>query len=52
VGYHSYHTKHEYVVVDEVFAGIESGKKLIEELGNKKYPFLHVPRNFERQFYN
>jgi putative aminopeptidase FrvX len=39
VGYHSYHTKNEYVVVDEVFAGIKSGMKLIEELGNNKYKF-------------
>jgi tripeptide aminopeptidase len=39
VGYHSYHTKNEYVVVDEVFAGIKSGMKLIEELGLNKYKF-------------
>jgi hypothetical protein len=39
VGYHSYHTKNEYVVVDEVFAGIKSGMKLIEQLGNNKYKF-------------
>jgi hypothetical protein len=45
VGYHSYHTRNEYVVVDEVFAGIHSGKKMIEELGLKKYPFKHIPRN-------
>ena len=44
VGYHNYHTKHEYVVVDEVFAGIKTGQKLIQKLGNKKYEFNHVSK--------
>lgn len=39
VGYHQYHTRNEYVVVEEVFAGIKSGLNLISSLGNKKYVF-------------
>ena len=35
IGYYNYHTKHEYVVVEDVFNGIEMGKKMIENLGNK-----------------
>lgn len=35
IGYYNYHTKHEYVVVDDVFNGIEMGRKMIEGLGNK-----------------
>ena len=41
VGYHSYHTKNEYVVVEEVFAGLKSGLLLIHELGNKKYKYVN-----------
>ena len=35
IGYYNYHTKHEYVVVEDVFNGIDIGKKMIESLGNK-----------------
>ena len=35
IGYYDYHTKNEYVVVDDVFNGIEMGRKMIENLGNK-----------------
>ena len=35
IGYYNYHTKHEYVVVEDVFNGIDMGKKMIESLGNK-----------------
>jgi di/tripeptidase len=33
IGYYNYHTANEYVVVDDVFNGIEMGKKMIEKLG-------------------
>ena len=39
IGYYNYHTPNEYVVVEDVYSGIETGKKMIEGLGNKKYPF-------------
>lgn len=37
IGYYQYHTKNEYVVVEDTFNGIELGKKLIKDLGYKKY---------------
>jgi len=39
IGYYNYHTKNEYVVVEDVYNGIEVGKKMIEKLGNQKYKF-------------
>lgn len=35
IGYYNYHTRNEYVVVDDVFGGIEMGRKMIENLGYK-----------------
>lgn len=35
IGYYDYHTKNEYVVVEDVFNGIDMGRKMIENLGNK-----------------
>jgi putative aminopeptidase FrvX len=37
IGYYNYHTRNEYVVVEDVYNGISAGKKLIESLGYKKY---------------
>lgn len=37
IGYYRYHTPQEYVVVDDVYNGITTGKKMIESLGYKKY---------------
>ena len=39
IGYYNYHTREEYVVVEDVYNGIDAGKKIIEKLGNKKYTF-------------
>jgi tripeptide aminopeptidase len=38
IGYYDYHTKNEYVVVEDVYNGIEMGRKMIESLGYN----LHV----------
>jgi putative aminopeptidase FrvX len=35
IGYYNYHTKNEYVIIDDVFNGINMGRKMINELGNK-----------------
>jgi len=43
IGYYNYHTRHEYVVVEDVFNGIDMGKKMIENLGNK----LHYKKTVE-----
>lgn len=36
-GYYRYHTKHEYVIVDDVQNGYDLGIKLVEILGETKY---------------
>lgn len=33
IGYYDYHTKNEYVVVEDVLNGIDMGKKMIDKLG-------------------
>ena len=37
IGYYDYHTPNEYVVIEDTFNGVDTGKKLIEKLGNKKH---------------
>lgn len=49
IGYYDYHTKHEYVVVEDVYNGIDAGKKMIEKLGYKKYQYINQKNN--RQFF-
>ena len=39
IGYYKYHTRQEYVVVEDVYSGIESGKKMIESLGCNYYKY-------------
>jgi hypothetical protein len=47
IGYYDYHTKNEYVVVEDVYNGIEVGKQMIEKLGNQKYRFkMEKPDKF------
>lgn len=36
IGYYRYHTPNEYVVIDDVFNGVDMGKKIIEGMGYKK----------------
>jgi di/tripeptidase len=37
IGYYKYHTPDEYVVIEDVLNGVETGKKMIEGLGYKRY---------------
>jgi len=37
IGYYDYHTPQEYVVIEDVFNGIEMGRKMIESLGYIKH---------------
>jgi len=37
IGYYDYHTPQEYVVIEDVFNGIEMGRKMIESLGYVKH---------------
>ena len=43
IGYYNYHTKNEYVVIEDVFNGIEMGRKMISELGYKLHFKKSVP---------
>ncbi len=40
IGYYNYHTKNEYVVVEDVYSGIQTGKDMIESLGYNYYPLI------------
>ena len=44
IGYYRYHTPNEYVVVEDVYNGIKTGKELIESLGCEKYKYIANPR--------
>jgi tripeptide aminopeptidase len=37
IGYYNYHTRNEYVIPEDVYNGIEIGRKMIESLGNNLY---------------
>ena len=50
IGYYNYHTKDEYVVVDDVFNGIDAGKKMIESLGYTKYKLINKPSKSQFRF--
>jgi len=41
-GYYNYHTKNEYVVVEDVFNAISLAKKVTSILGEKKYKFEYT----------
>ena len=43
IGYYDYHTKNEYVVIEDVFNGIEMGRKMIKELGYNLHFKKSVP---------
>jgi di/tripeptidase len=45
IGYYRYHTPNEYVVVEDVYNGIKTGKELIESLGCEKYKYSSNPRS-------
>lgn len=50
IGYYSYHTINEYVVVEDVLNGIEIGKKMIEKLGYTKHFKKAETLNYGRVF--
>jgi tripeptide aminopeptidase len=51
IGYYNYHTRHEYVVIEDVFNGIEMGKKMISSLGNRLYyKKAESTRNYRQVF--
>lgn len=44
IGYYDYHTANEYVIIEDVFNGMEMGKKMIENLEYK----LHFKKSVSR----
>jgi di/tripeptidase len=46
IGYYNYHTKNEYVVVEDVFNGADMGRRMIESLGNK----LHYKKSVQNRY--
>jgi di/tripeptidase len=39
IGYYDYHSRNEYVVIEDVYNGIRAGKEIIDTLGYKKYQY-------------
>ena len=52
IGYYNYHTRNEYVVVDDVFNGIEVGKKMIESLGYTKHKLVNKTVPFQYNLFD
>jgi len=46
IGYYDYHSPNEYVVIEDVFNGIDMGRKMIESLGYTK----HIKKHEKQQF--
>jgi len=51
-GYYRYHTKHEYVIVDDVQNGYDLGIKLVETLGEGKYVRPEKEYNWRDKYSN
>ena len=51
IGYYDYHSPQEYVVVEDVANGIEIGRKMINDLGNKLHYMKSVKSPWERSSY-
>lgn len=49
IGYYDYHTKNEYVVIEDVFNGIDMGRKMIELLGYKLH-YKQVSQNTRNRY--
>jgi len=43
IGYYNYHSPKEYVVIEDTFKGVDTGKMMIEQLGYEKYQFTYNP---------
>lgn len=52
IGYYNYHTRNEYVVVDDVFNGIEVGRKMIESLGYTKHKLVNKTVPYQYNFFD
>ena len=50
IGYYNYHTANEYVIVEDVYNGVKTGKEMIERLGCEKHQFI-PPKNRQYQLF-
>ena len=50
IGYYNYHTANEYVIVEDVYNGVKTGKEMIEKLGCEKHQFI-PPKNRQYQLF-
>lgn len=46
--YYLYHTKNEYVIVEELINNVKMGVKLIQKLGYVKFPMQSIKKSFPR----
>lgn len=44
IGYYNYHSPNEYVVIEDTFKGVDTGKMMIEQLGYEKYQYSYTPK--------
>ena len=51
IGYYNYHSANEYVVIEDVFNGIEMGRKMIESLGYNLHYKESKTHNYNRYFF-
>jgi hypothetical protein len=47
IGYYNYHSPNEYVVLEDVFTGIEMGKQMVERLGNNLHYMKRKKPNYK-----
>lgn len=51
-GYYQYHTKNEYVIIDDVINSYHLGNDLIKELGHRRYQVLYEGRDYDSKYAN
>lgn len=51
IGYYNYHSSEEYVVLEDVYSGLNMGRKMVTELGNKLYHKKRENPKYERSIW-
>lgn len=50
-GYYNYHTKHEYIVLEDLERAINMSKQIIDKLGYEKQEYVYQPSNYLKSIY-
>jgi len=50
-GYYNYHTRNEYVVLEDLERAINMSKQIIDKLGYEKQKYVYQPPNYSKNFY-